>query len=145
MNRKRKFAVAAIMMAGCTIGAVSLLRAQQRTADVTIGVADLGGIVTGPSGVEAGAWVIAETADLPTKFAKMVVTDDRGRYLIPDLPNAASYDVWVRGYGLIDSNKQDAVPGKTIQLTAKPAPSGAAAAEYYPGMYWYAMISVPPT
>ena len=38
---------------------------------------------------EAGVWVIAETTDLPTKFAKIFVTDDAGRYyLIPDLPKA---------------------------------------------------------
>jgi hypothetical protein len=28
-------------------------------------------------------WVIAETTELPTKFACMVVTDDQGRYVIP--------------------------------------------------------------
>ena len=55
--------------------------------------------------------MIAETSDLPTKFVKIVVTDDRGRYLIPDLPKA-SYNVWVRGYGLIDSPKSHTVPGK---------------------------------
>src|SRR5439155_19086031 len=49
---------------------------------------DIGGVVNGPNGPEAGVWVIAETNDLPTKFAKLVVTDDRGRFLIPDLPKA---------------------------------------------------------
>ena len=63
---------------------------------------DIGGVVTGSKGAEAGVWVIAETTDLPTKFARIVVTDDRGRYLLPDLPKA-NYDVWVRGYGLVDS------------------------------------------
>ena len=57
-------------------------------------------------------WVIAETTDLPTKFAKIVVTDDQGRYLIPELPKA-KYKVWVRGYGLVDSAKVDGEPGKT--------------------------------
>ena len=37
---------------------------------------DIGGVVTGPNGPEAGVWVIAETADLPTRYAKMVVTDE---------------------------------------------------------------------
>jgi hypothetical protein len=32
--------------------------------------------------------VIAETNDLPTRFARMVVTDDGGRYVLPDLPKA---------------------------------------------------------
>ena len=58
------------------------LRAQQSPA-VSVGTSDLGGVVTGASGPEAGVWVIAETTDLPTKFAKIVVTDEQGRYLIP--------------------------------------------------------------
>ena len=78
-------------------------------AAVTIGATDIGGVVTGPNGPEAGVWVIAETTDLPTKFAKIVVTDDRGRYVIPDLPKA-TYNVWVRGYGLVDSPKVKASP-----------------------------------
>src|SRR5262249_40991667 len=69
---------------------------------VTVGTTDMGGVVSGPNGPEAGVWVIAETNDLGTKFARIVVTDDQGRYLIPDLPRA-NYDVWVRGYGLVDS------------------------------------------
>src|SRR3954462_4017565 len=87
-----------------------------------VGAKDLGGIVTGPSGPEAGVWVIAETKDLPTRFAKIVVTDDQGRYLVPDLPKA-SYDLWVRGYGLVDSPKVKATPGQTLNLTAVPAAS----------------------
>ena len=70
-----------------------------------------GGVVTSAKGPEAGVWVIAETTELPTRFAKIVVTDDRGRYLLPDLPKA-NYDVWVRGYGLVDSQKVKAVPGQ---------------------------------
>ena len=81
------------------------LNAQQSPAAVTVGDTDIGGVVSGPSGPEAGVWVIAETTDLPTKFARMVVTDDQGRYLIPDLPRA-NYQIWVRGYGLVDSPKQ---------------------------------------
>ena len=116
----------------------------QQAADpaIQIGAADLGGVVTGARGPEAGVWVIAETTDLPTKFAKIVVTDDRGRYLLPDLPKA-SYSVWVRGYGLVDSPKVRTAPGKILNLTAVPAPSAAAAAEYYPAIYWYSMLRVP--
>src|SRR5690242_10670780 len=69
-----------------------------------VGAKDIGGVVTGPNGPEGGVWVIAETSDLPTRYMKIVVTDDQGRYLVPDLPKAA-YKVWVRGYGLADSDK----------------------------------------
>src|SRR5688572_32589420 len=74
---------------------------------------DIGGVVTGPKGPEAGVWVIAETTDLPTKFSMTVVTDDQGRYVLPDLPKA-NYSVWVRGYGLIDSRKVQSAPGKNL-------------------------------
>jgi hypothetical protein len=103
---------------------------------------DIGGVVTGPHGPEAGVWVIAETHDLPTRFAKMVVTDDRGRYVVPDLPNG-KYDVWVRGYGLIDSPKVKSEPGEHLNLTAVLAPNDAAAAQYYPAIYWFAMLKIP--
>jgi hypothetical protein len=98
--------------------------------------------VRGSSGPEAGVWVIAETTDLPTRFARMVVTDDQGRYVIPDLPKA-NYKVWVRGYGLVDSAKVDSAPGKILDLTAVPAPSAADAAQYYPAIYWYSMLKIP--
>src|SRR5207302_5172169 len=107
-----------------------------------IGEGDLAGIVTGANGPEAGVWVIAETKDLPTRFAKIVVTDDRGRYVMPQLPKA-NYSVWVRGYGLVDSPKQSAAPGKRLDLAAVPAPTPAAAAEYYPGVDRYSMLKVP--
>ena len=103
---------------------------------------DIGGVVTGPSGPEAGVWVIAETHDLPTRFARIVVTDNRGRYLLPDLPSA-SYDVWVRGYGLIDSPKAQANPGARLDLTAVIAPDEQAAAQYYPAGYWLSLLQVP--
>jgi hypothetical protein len=104
---------------------------------------DIGGTVTGAKGPEAGVWVIAETTDLPTKFARIVVTDDRGRFVIPDLPQAR-YNVWVRGYGLVDSPKQSTTPGKLLALRASSAPSEREAAQYYPALYWYAMLRIPP-
>jgi hypothetical protein len=104
---------------------------------------DIGGVVTGQRGPEAGVWVIAETRDLPTHLIKSVVTDEQGRYLLPDLPKA-TYDVWVRGYGLVDSPKAKAAPGKTLNLKAVPAPTAKAAAEYYPAQYWMALLQVPP-
>jgi len=110
---------------------------------VPVGEKSVGGVVTGPQGPEAGVWVIAETTDLPTKFARMVVTDDQGRYVIPELP-VANYSVWVRGYGLVDSPKMRARPGQRLNLRAIPAPNAAAAAHYYPAAYWYAMLKIPP-
>ena len=102
---------------------------------------DIGGTVTGPKGPEAGVWVIAE-ANLPTRFIRIVVTDDAGRYVLPDLPDGA-YKVWVRGYGLVDSQPVEVKPGKMLDLTAVPAPSPKAAAEYYPAAWWYAMLEPP--
>src|SRR5712692_5743953 len=86
------------------------LAAQSKSETVRVSNSDLGGVVSSPNGPEAGVWVIAETTDLPTKFVKIVVTDDLGRYLVPGLPKA-NYSVWVRGYGLVDSPKVKATPG----------------------------------
>jgi hypothetical protein len=114
----------------------------QRDAAVPLDPDDIGGRVQGPKGPEAGVWVIAETTDLPTKFVRIVVTDDQGRYLLPDLPKA-SYRVWVRGYGLVDSPKSQSAPGKQLNLKAVTAPDARAAAEYYPSGYWYSLLRVP--
>ena len=103
---------------------------------------DIIGVVTGRNGPEAGVWVIAETSELPTKYVKIVVTDDRGRYLLPDLPKA-NYSVWVRGYGLVDSPKSKAKPGVTLNLTATPAPSARAAAQHYPAGSWLSLMRIP--
>src|SRR5436309_1139735 len=122
-------AVAALLTA-----APAALSAQQTAAEVVrIGDNDLGGVVTSANGPEAGVWVIAETTELPTKFAKIVVTDDRGRYVMPDLPKA-NYNVWVRGYGLVDSPKVQTAPGKLVNLSATVAPNATAAAQYYPAV-----------
>ena len=59
-------------------------------------------------------WVIAETTETPTKFAKIVVTDDQGRYVVPDLPRA-TYQVFVRGYGLVDSPRVTGKPGQRLE------------------------------
>src|SRR6185369_12804965 len=111
-------------------------------ASVQIDNDDIGGVVMGANGPEAGVWVIAETRELPTRFARIVVTDDQGRYVVPDLPRA-NYDVWVRGYGLVDSTKIKSVPGKIVNLTAVKTPNEAAAAHYYPSIYWYSMMKIP--
>ncbi|MES1255014.1 MAG: carboxypeptidase-like regulatory domain-containing protein [Acidobacteriota bacterium] len=117
--------------------------AQAPGADVAVGPDNIGGVVTSTKGPEAGVWVIAETKDLGTQFRKIVVTDDRGRYLLPELPKA-TYQVWVRGYGLVDSPHVKAVPGASLALTAVVAPDARAAAQYYPGNYWYSLLQVPP-
>jgi hypothetical protein len=144
MTRKALYCgVAAIALAALMTPATMSAYAQQpAAAAVKVGTTDIGGVVTGPNGPEAGVWVIAETSDLPTKFSKIVVTDDSGRYLVPDLPKA-NYSIWVRGYGLVDSPKVQSAPGKTLNLTAVKAPDEKAAAEYYPGMYWYSMLHIP--
>jgi hypothetical protein len=132
--------VAAMGVFGFLAAAPAQLRAQ--TAAVAIDEDDIGGVVTGANGPEAGVWVIAETTDLPTRYAKMVVTDNQGRYVLPDLPKA-KYKVWVRGYGLVDSPKLDSEPGKQLNLRAVAAPSETDAAQYYPAIYWYSMLKIP--
>src|SRR5437867_10602286 len=108
-----------------------------------IGPSDIGGVVTGANGPEAGVWVIAETTGLGTsRYAKIVVTDDQGRYLLPSLPSGAQYNVWVRGFGLVDSPRIHAKPGATLNLTATVAPTAHAAAQYYSGSYWWSMLEI---
>ena len=115
--------------------------------DINIGPDDIGGVVTGPNGPEAGVWVVAETFELGVKrFAKIVVTGDDGRYVIPDLPGRIEhtpYQVWVRGYGLTDSDPVNTEPGQRLDLTAVVAPDEREAAYYYPGSYWWAMLDIP--
>jgi hypothetical protein len=90
-NKSSVWAISAIATALLIAVAPARVSAQQNTgAAIHVGASDLGGVVTGKNGPEAGVWVIAETTGLPTKFAKIVVTDDQGRYLIPDLPQANS-------------------------------------------------------
>jgi hypothetical protein len=131
----------AVVFAVVLVGVTTYDVAGQRPA-VAIDADDIGGVVTGPRGPEAGVWVIAETTNLPTRFIRIVVTDDQGRFVVPDLPKA-TYDVWVRGYGLVDSPKVQSEPGRTLNLTAMAAPSPKAAAEYYPAQYWWALLRVP--
>ena len=100
------------------------------------------GTVESGNGREAGVWVIAETTELPTKFVKTVVTADDGRFVLPELPNA-TYNVWVRGYGLLDSKPVKAKPGQTLTLKAEVARTPVEAAKVYPANYWYSMLQVP--
>src|SRR5215472_12893838 len=131
-------------VAAVLVGAsVSGVNAQPSTGDaISIGNEDISGVVTSPKGPEAGVWVIAETTELPTKFVKIVVTDDRGRYLLPQLPKV-NYKVWVRGYGLVDSQPVQAAPGKLLNLKAVVAADPRAAAQYYPAIYWFSLLHAP--
>ena len=106
----------AALLAGGSLSARA--QPQNAAAAIAIGEKDIGGVVSGPHGPEAGVWVIAETTELPTRFRRIVVTDDQGRYLVPDLPQA-DYSLWARGYGLIDSPKMRVKPGQRLDLAAK--------------------------
>ncbi|WP_035657604.1 carboxypeptidase-like regulatory domain-containing protein, partial [Bradyrhizobium sp. STM 3809] len=128
-------------LAGYVCAAVLLHEGTAIAANVEISANDIGGQVVGAGGPEAGVWVIAETSDLPTKYAKVVVTDEQGRFVIPELP-AANYTVWVRGYGVQDTARQQARPGHLLDFkTAAASPKQDA--QNYPGMYWYAMLDIP--
>jgi hypothetical protein len=117
---------ATLLLAGCAGG----------------GGVSISGTVSGPAGPEAGVWVIAETEDLPTPYAKIVVTDEEGRFVLPEMPQA-TYEVWVRGYGLVDSEPITATPGDELALDAVVAPSPQAAAHYYPAGYWFSLLETP--
>ena len=125
-----------VMAVGAICLAATAAQAQMLDSD------DIGGVVTSADGPEAGVWVIAETDDFDTRYAKIVVTDDEGRYVVPDLPDA-DYELWVRGYGLADSDKVASRPGERHDLDAVIAPNDAVAAEIYPAIYWYAMMHLP--
>ena len=137
----RETGVGVAVLVGLFLAGPSL--SQPSVAPVPLDPDDIAGVVRSENGPEAGVWVIAETADLPTGFRKIVVTDASGRYLVPDLP-PASYDVWVRGYGLVDSPKVQGEPGSSLNLTAVIAPTPQAAAQYYPSNYWYSLLEIPP-
>ncbi len=131
--------LAVLALTGGLVAGAPVFAAAQAVA---IDADDIGGVVSGPNGPEAGVWVIAETDDLATRLRKIVVTDDAGRYVLPDLPDA-SYAVWVRGYGLVDSPRVSGRPGQTLNLTATPAATPREAAAVYPGNYWYSLMAVP--
>ena len=114
----------------------------QTGADAQAAGDDIAGVVRSAGGGEAGVWVIAETDDLETTFRKIVVTGDDGRFLVPELPDA-DYEVWVRGYGLVDSGKQAARPGDELALEVTAAATPQEAARIYPANYWYSLLEVP--
>lgn len=131
----------ALAITGYLVSTRNNVNAQQ-TASLKIDGDDIAGVVTSSKGPEAGVWVIAETTDLPTRYVKEVVTNDRGQYLTPDLPKAR-YTVWARGYGLLDSPKVQSEPGKLVNLQPTLAPDAKTAAQLYPANYWYALLKMP--
>src|SRR4029434_3611538 len=124
--RRLRWVLGAIVLFVLVSAPLLWVNAQSLAGAVAIDPGDIGGAVTGPNGPEAGVWVIAETTSLPTKFAKTVVTDDQGRYVLPDLPRG-DYQVWVRGYGLVDSPKQPGKLGQHLNLKAQPVTTPATA------------------
>jgi hypothetical protein len=134
--------IAAALFVGLLGTGTATSFAQRTAVTVAIDSDDIGGVVTSSAGPEAGVWVIAETNAFQTRFAKIVVTDDQGRFVLPDLP-PADYELWVRGYGLADSVKVSAKPGTHVNLTAVIAPNDTIAAQVYPAVYWYSMMHLP--
>src|SRR6266700_5671889 len=142
VNRRVVLLAVACALAASLASFIGVEAQQKGGANVAIDSDDIGGVVTSAKGLEAGVWVIAETTDLPAKFVKTVVTDDQGRYVLPDLP-PANYQVFVRGYGLVDSPHVPAKPGQHLDLKAVVAPDGRAAAQVYPANYWLSLVKIP--
>ncbi len=139
-HRLSKWTAPALIALACGIAGTSYAAP---AASGAVAADTVTGVVTSAKGPEAGVWVIAETNDLPTRFIKIVATDDQGRYLLPELAGKVKYKIWVRGYGLVDSQPVESTAGQRVNLTAVVAPNAKAAAEYYPANYWFSMIKAP--
>ena len=131
-----------ILTTGCSDAPGEADAPAQTAVQQALSDRSISGTVRSADGPEAGVWVIAETDGFDTRFARIVVTDDDGHYLIPDLPDA-EYLVWVRGYGLIDSQPVSGAPGGALNLQATTAPDASSAARVYPAAYWYALMDLP--
>lgn len=121
-----------------------VVAAQSAAPDVQIDRVSIGGVVLNSSSqtAESGVWVIAQTKSLPTPFRRIVVTDDQGRFVVPDLPGA-SYELWVRGYGLKDSAPARASRGERVKLQVANAQDAQEAARIYPASYWLSLYEPP--
>ena len=132
--------IAALAAVGATLGTGTDKKAPPKTGVIQ------GTVTSGANHAEAGVWVIAETADLPTPYRKIVVTDERGRFVVPELPEA-DYPVWVRGDGLNDSAKVPATverKGKArIAIEAEVAGTPQEKAAHYPANYWLSLFKPP--
>src|SRR5215469_12867913 len=101
-----------VLLAVLCLAARPAVSGPETVPGLKVDKASIGGTVVNTNGgkAEAGVWVIAETKSLQVPFRKIVVTDDEGRFLVPDLPDGA-YELWVRGYGLKDSERVKATRG----------------------------------
>ena len=142
MRSSAKRTIWSLAGAGFMAALLTACSDQAGSEGVQVDADDIGGVVTSSQGPEAGVWVVAETDDLGTKFVRIVVTDDEGQYVLPDLPDA-TFDVFVRGYGLVDSTRVQATPGQLLDLEAVVAPDAQAAAAVYPANYWLGLASIP--
>ncbi len=140
---RRSWSLRAALVGLVAFAAATLLSSLANAAPPALPEGYISGVVKSSRGPEAGVWVIAETKELQTPFVKIVVTGDDGRYVLPQLPTA-TYNVWVRGYGLVDSDRVEGRPGDTaLDLTAKLAATPAEAAKVYPGNYWLSLLQPP--
>ena len=140
MRRRLGIGAGTLVVAGVVLWFAGATVLGQNPPALPAGV--ITGVVTSEQGPEAGVWVIAETDDLNTKFRKIVVTNDQGRFLLPELPRAA-YQVWVRGYGLLDSRPVRGALGQDLRLTASVAKTPREAAQIYPANHWLSLMEMP--
>lgn len=127
----------------CISALVSCQKSDSSSRNVLNPEGYITGQVSSENGPEAGVWVIAETKETNTPYIKIVVTDDDGRFVMPELPEH-TYNVWVRGYGLLDSEPVEGRPGdRDLALAVQLATSPQQAAEVYPGDYWYSLMDLP--
>jgi hypothetical protein len=150
---KRRWAagLTAVGVAGATAFALTAVTGQGVAQKAKPSDYIEGTVTSGNGKAEAGVWVIAE-ARLPNEapnavsktkaFRKIVVTDGKGRFVVPELPNKG-FKVWVRGYGILDSGKTAARPGATLSLKVKKARNKVQAAKVYPANYWLSMLNLP--
>ena len=152
MNRRVQvsiqFLVLGFVLAGVAAAVTAGLQArsaeaQAEASQVPVDADDIGGVVTGIKGAESGVWVIAETSDFPTKFRKIVVTDDRrhasyARFAESQLPSLGAR-LRIGGFParLLRARENSGADGGH-------APDARAAAQYYPANYWYSLLHVPP-
>ena len=147
LTQKALWALAAMVCISGCLAAAHSLRPMHASASPAVQVdkSSIGGVVVNVSGQkpEAGVWVVAETKSLPVPFRKIVVTDDEGQFLLPDLPDA-SYEIWVRGYGLKDSARVKGARGESVSIQVANAKDPQEAAKIYPANYWTSLVEPPP-